>query len=169
MQFFTLKELMVLKKKGELDKQEIEKRQESIFLDVDYSQGKFEISSGEKAIQLSKNEIREDYDEVSQFKGTIAFQGKSTGKVRVIYGEKGFDKMKKGDILVTGMTRPEMIPVMKKAAAIITDEGGLTCHASIISRELKIPCIVATRIATKVLKDGDKVEVDAIQGLVRKL
>ena len=74
-----------------------------------------------------------------------------------------------GDILVTGMTRPEFVPLMKKASAIITDEGGLTCHAAIISRELNIPCIIGTKIATQVLQDGDMVEVDADKGIIRIL
>ncbi len=63
------------------------------------------------------------------------------------------------------MTDPDFLPAMKKASAIITDEGGITCHAAIVSRELKIPCIIGTRIATKVLKDGDLVEVDANKGI----
>jgi pyruvate,water dikinase len=64
------------------------------------------------------------------------------------------------------MTLPDYVPAMKKAAAIITDEGGVTCHAAIVSRELKIPCIVGTKIATKVLKDGDMVDVNANHALV---
>jgi pyruvate,water dikinase len=67
------------------------------------------------------------------------------------------------------MTRPEYVPLMKKAAGIITDEGGITCHAAIVSRELKIPCVIGTKIATKVLKDGDMVEVDADKGIVKIL
>ena len=67
------------------------------------------------------------------------------------------------------MTRPEFVPIMKKAAAIVTDEGGITCHAAIISRELGVPCVVGTKIATKVLKDNDFVEIRATHGLVRKL
>ena len=67
------------------------------------------------------------------------------------------------------MTRPEYVPLMKKATAIITDEGGITSHASIVSRELKIPCIVGTKIATKILKDGDLIEINADIGIVRKL
>jgi len=67
------------------------------------------------------------------------------------------------------MTQPEFLPAMKKASAIITDEGGLTCHAAIISRELGIPCIIGTKIATKVFKDGDIVEVDATRGIVTML
>ena len=70
-------------------------------------------------------------------------------------------------ILVAGMTNPTMIPLAREAKAIVTDEGGVTCHAAIISREFKIPCVVGTRVATRVLKNGDMVEVDANEGVVR--
>jgi pyruvate,water dikinase len=65
------------------------------------------------------------------------------------------------------MTVPDLVSAMKRAAAIVTDEGGVTCHAAIISRELKKPCIIGTKVATKVFKDGDLVEVDANKGIVR--
>ena len=77
--------------------------------------------------------------------------------------------MKDNEILVSPMTVPDYLPAMKKAKAIITDEGGITCHAAIVSRELGIPCIVGTKIATQVLKDGDRVEVDANKGIVKIL
>ncbi|MBA7490648.1 hypothetical protein ES702_01189 [subsurface metagenome] len=91
---------------------------------------------------------------------------KIKGVVRVIHNPIGA-KFKKGEILVTAMTRPEFVPLMKKASAVITDQGGLTCHAAIVSRELGVPCIIGTKIATKVLKDGDQVEVDANKGIVK--
>ncbi|MBI4262332.1 hypothetical protein HY624_02295 [Candidatus Uhrbacteria bacterium] len=78
-------------------------------------------------------------------------------------------KMKQGDILVAAMTSPEFIVVMKKASAIITDHGGMTSHAAIVSRELGIPCIVGTKHATKILKSGDRVEVDVAKGIVKKI
>ena len=74
--------------------------------------------------------------------------------------------MQQGDIIVPSMTRPEFVPAMKKAAGIITDEGGITSHAAIVSRELGIPCIIGTKIATKVLKDGDLVELKGTHGLI---
>jgi len=83
--------------------------------------------------------------------------------------EKEFNKMNEGDILVTSMTRPEYVPLMWKSSAIVTDEGGITCHAAIVSREMGKPCIIGTNIATKVFKDGDLVEVDADKGIVRKV
>ncbi len=77
------------------------------------------------------------------------------------------NNVKAGDIIVAPMTLPDILPAMKKAAAFVTDEGGILCHAAIMSREMKKPCIIGTKIATKVLKDGDLVEVDAKKGVVR--
>lgn len=107
--------------------------------------------------------------EQQSFKGTSACQGKVTGKVRVILGPPDFQKFKNGEILVTDMTRPDFLPIMRHAKAIITNEGGLTSHAAIISRELNIPCVLGTKVATRVLKDGDLVEVDANRGIIKKL
>ena len=71
--------------------------------------------------------------------------------------------------LVSNATQPELLPAMKKAAAIVTDVGGMTCHAAIVSRELGVPCVIGTKIASQVLKDGDLVEVDASHGRVKKV
>ncbi len=90
------------------------------------------------------------------------------GRVQVIF-DTSTQKFEPGSILVATMTRPDFVPIMRKAAAIITDEGGLTCHAAVISREFHVPCIIGTRIATKMLKDGDIVEMDCVTGVVRKL
>ena len=79
------------------------------------------------------------------------------------------NKIKKGDILVSTMTRPDYIIAMKKASTVITDEGGLLCHAAIVSREMGKLCIISTKIATQLLRDGDLVEVDANKGVVNIL
>lgn len=106
---------------------------------------------------------------VSEFRGRSAFRGKATGAVKIIEYPADIRKMRHGNILVSTMTIAEIVPAMRLASAILTDEGGLTCHAAIISRELGIPCIIGTKIATRVLKDGDQVEVDAVKGTVKKL
>ncbi len=101
-------------------------------------------------------------------KGLAASPGVATGPVKIIHDLSELDKVKKGDILVTTMTTPDMVPAMRRAAAIVTDEGGMTCHAAIVSRELGIPAVVGTGNATKVLKEGEIVTVDATRGVVYK-
>jgi pyruvate, water dikinase len=93
--------------------------------------------------------------------------GKVSATVKIVNVASDMDKMKLGDIIVSVATTPEIVKAMKKASAFITDEGGITCHAAIVARELKKPCIIGTKIATKVLKDGDLVEVDANRGEVK--
>lgn len=105
-------------------------------------------------------------DEINVITGTVAFKGNVQGTVRYIHTFDDMKDFKPGEILVTEMTNPRYVPIMKQASAIITDEGGTTCHAAIASRELKVPCIVGTKIATQVLKNGDIVEVDADNGTV---
>lgn len=108
---------------------------------------------------------------LSEVSGTVSCLGSSSikGEAQIILRNEEIANFKPGNILVTVMTNPYFIPIMKKAGAIVTDEGGITCHASIVSRELNIPCITGTRCATKIFNDGDIVEVDALNGIVKKL
>ena len=99
-------------------------------------------------------------------KGLGASPGIGSGKVRNIKDISEMEKVQDGEILVTVMTNPDMVPAMKKAAAVVTDEGGRTCHAAIVSRELGIPCIVGAKTASEVLKEGMEVTVDATRGVV---
>jgi len=107
--------------------------------------------------------------DVHELRGTCACSGNAVGLVKIIQRPDDMQKMHKGDILVSYATTPDIVPAMRLAAAIITDMGGLTSHAAIVSREMNIPCVIGTKIATKVLKDGDKVSVDAAAGIVKKL
>jgi phosphohistidine swiveling domain-containing protein len=111
--------------------------------------------------------LAEQSEEVQELRGQSAFPGKAEGRVRIVKNKKQMQKMEAGDILVSPMTTPDFLPAMKMAAAFVTDEGGITCHAAIVSRELKKPCIVGTKIATQVLHDGDLVEVGADKGVVK--
>lgn len=106
---------------------------------------------------------------LTEIKGTTAYVGRAHGSVKIINLPADMSKIEEGDILVSTATTPSIVPAMKKAAAIVTDEGGLTCHAAIVSRELEIPCVVGAKFATKILKDGMKVEVDADKGIVKIL
>lgn len=102
-------------------------------------------------------------------KGQVGNKGIATGKVKVILANTEFDKMEIGDVLVTTMTTPDFVILMQKASAIVTDIGGLLCHAAIVSREINKPCVIGTKNGTQILKDGDMVEVDANKGTVTKL
>ena len=107
--------------------------------------------------------------EVNEFKGIIGCKGRITGKVKIVTTAKELNKVQKGDIMVSVTTNPDYLPGMERASAFITDEGGMTCHAAIIAREMKKPCIVGTKIATHVLKEGDEVEINASHGVIRVL
>jgi pyruvate,water dikinase len=99
-------------------------------------------------------------------RGLPASPGRGAGKAHIIPTSDRVNEFQLGEILVTQMTAPDWVPAMKKAKAIVTDSGGMTCHAAIVSRELGIPCIVATRNATKILTSGMDVTVDAKSGVV---
>ncbi len=118
----------------------------------------------DEAIGLDKQEQH------SELQGISASQGRIIGTAKVCLSAKNADEnINEGDILVTGMTMPEFVPAMKKSAAVVTDEGGLTCHAAIFSRELEIPCVVGTKMATRQIKDGDLLEVNANHGVIKIL
>jgi len=118
---------------------------------------------GQKLFKVLEDVIQK---EVGEIRGMIACPGKVKGEVVVISRAEEFKKMAPGKVLVSPSTRPDFVPLMKKAAAIITDEGGITSHAAIVSRELKVPCIIGTQIASQVLHDGDLVFVNADHGIV---
>ncbi len=99
-------------------------------------------------------------------KGLAASPGRASGAVRMVSEEMNLEVVIKGDIMVTAMTSPDMVPAMTRAAAIVTDEGGMTCHAAIVARELGIPCIVGTSNATQKLAEGMMVTVDGNTGVV---
>ena len=140
-------------------------------------QGCFDWISYQKEVLVSGAEFRQLEKYYHSFRsrvgtipltieGTVANSGRVIGPVRLCKSLSDITKVKQGDIIVTSMTRPEFLVAIKKAAGIVTDEGGITCHAAIVSRELGIPCIIGTKIATKALKNGDWVEVNANHGVV---
>ena len=117
--------------------------------------------------RFEKKDIKEIKEEPI-LTGFAASPGIGFGKVKIINKLEDLDKIQKGDVLVTKMTNPDMVVTMQKSDAIITDEGGLTAHAAIVSREMGIPCVVGTQEATTKLKDGEEVTVDGYTGKVYK-
>ena len=137
---------------------------------VYYQDGdKFKIYTGQKAKTFLATLIFEKQKKVksNNLKGTTAHPGIVKGIVRIINTPDQMSKISQGEVMVAHTTFPSLVPAMKKAAAIVTDDGGITCHAAIVARELKTPCVVGTKVATKDLKDGDRVEVDADNGIVK--
>ena len=136
-----------------------------------YSEGAYNeetILTGDE-VDKFKNKfsfVKEASTDVTELSGTCASPGRARGECRVVNTIKDIEKMKKGDVLISIVTSPELVPAMKIASAIITDTGGITCHAAIVSRELGIPCVIGTKIATKVLTDGTLVDVDATHGRI---
>jgi len=166
--FTTLKELeKSIKKKKIFNEKEILFRAKN---ELAYSQGKIikkkELPAFLKkaGLVLSEGASKKDIKEIV---GAVANKGIAKGIVRIVLNRSELDKVNKGDILVAPMTTPWYMPALQKAAAIVTDEGGITSHAAIIAREMGKPCIIGTKIATKVLKDGMMVEVDANIGIVK--
>jgi phosphohistidine swiveling domain-containing protein len=131
--------------------------------------GRSVLVTGKRMNELSKIFNPKPKKGINLINGMPACQGYFKGFARVVLEISSLSKLQRGEVLITSMTTPDFVVAMKRAGAIVTDEGGLSCHAAIVSRELGIPCVIGTKIATQVLKDGDMVEVDAQKGIVRKL
>ncbi len=124
------------------------------------------IFDGQKIIHKFERHLQEKPSAIELLNGQCASLGTATGPVKVCTTLDSLSNVQAGDILVASMTRPEYVSAMRKAAAVVTDEGGITCHAAIVSRELGIPCVIGTKNATRVLKDGWIVQVKASHGQV---
>jgi len=166
--YLTSNEIIEILRGGKLPIKEVERRKKGFVFLTKNNVSKIYTGKRSEEIHKKLELISKNIDpKTKELMGQSAMSGKTTGKVCVILEGKDSYKLKSGDILVCSMTSPDYISAMKKSAGIITDEGGLLSHAAIISRELSKPCIIGTKIATKVLKDGDLVEVDANKGVVK--
>lgn len=154
--YFTADELRALfKGQRGPSESDIEKRKEYCVLE-------------DGVVSYSPIDMKQGYT-TGDLKGTTAYPGNVVGVVCIVNKPYEMHKFKEGYILVSVNAPPTITPIIEKASAILTDEGGMACHASIISRELKIPCIVGLKHATRILKDGDTVEIDAGNGIVKKI
>jgi len=156
--------------KNSLDKQVVRKRMRHCMVVWDREKEKFIVTCDGNEIEKRKHEIFGEKDhskEIIEIEGSVANKGRITARAFVTMSAAEAKTMKDGEILVTSMTSPDFIIAIKKAAAIVTNEGGILCHAAIVSREFGIPCIVGTKLATQLIKTGDLVEVDGNHGFVR--
>ena len=163
-------EIIKILKNQPVDKKELNKRTNTYFVHA-YLREKNHFYYGQKARDLiKKNLYQEKVDtELEEVTGMTAFVGKAQGRVKIVNTASEIKKIRKGEVLVSIATSPSILPAMRLASAFVTDTGGITCHAAIVAREMKKPCVIGTKIATKVFKDGDTIEVDAVKGIVKKL
>ncbi|MFH1257007.1 MAG: PEP-utilizing enzyme [Candidatus Diapherotrites archaeon] len=168
---YTLPNDLPLVLEGRFEKKEIAARQKNCIIIWKEFSDNYELFTGEEAIAKEKTIFveKEKTIEIVEIDGMSASQGRVKGEAFVSMSAEEAKGMKAGQILVTSMTSPDFVIAIKKAAAIVTNEGGITSHAAIIAREFGVPCVVGTKIATKALKTGDYIEVDGIHGKVRKL
>lgn len=167
--FLTPKEAEILMADDKLDFKKIAKRKTSYII---YNQ---RIITGMDFIRFCQTRRLIVPEEIfssscDQIEGQSSFSGqggKIRGRVIIVNNKEDLKKISEGSILVTAMTNANYANAIKKSKAIVTDEGGILCHAAIISRELKIPCVTGTKIATKVFFNGQLVEVDANKGIVK--
>lgn len=170
--FYTFQEIIKLVSKNEIvSKKQLDIRRK--YRAMTQIKGKVHVLYGKRNITtlntfLHKNTI-ETNEKGNIIKGIIANQGVIQGKVKLIKDKNDIWKVETGDILVSSTTYPDLMLAIRKCAGIITDTGGITSHAAIISREFDIPCIVGTNIATSKLHDGDMIELDAINGIIKIL
>jgi len=154
--------ISLIKERSRIKKKQIDERINNYALILENN--KFLLLSGKQIKKTITNKVL-----INQVKGTIANRGRASGKAKLVFDIEDIPKVDRGDIIISPMTRPDLVPALMKSAGIITDFGGILCHAAIISREFGIPCIVGTEIATKVFQDGDLIEINAYEGLVRKI
>ncbi|MFH1663775.1 MAG: PEP-utilizing enzyme [archaeon] len=153
--------------KRDFDSNELNERFKfSVYACVD---GKSKTLTGKKAEAYARQAPDPKEYKISELEGSTAVPGMVKGTAKIINLPEDMNKMNQGDVLVSHATNPNLVPAMKKASAIITDIGGVTCHAAIVSRELNIPCVIGTKIATKVIKDGDLLDVNANHGIIKIL
>ncbi|MBD3313219.1 hypothetical protein GF345_02140 [Candidatus Woesearchaeota archaeon] len=165
--YYTTEEIEELAEKGY--KADVKQRFEG-FAEYYTERSGISYFEGREAQDLARPYVEIDFDPgMKEFKGIVVSTGnRIKAKARVMMKPEP-ESMEKGEVLIAPMTSPDYVVAMRKAGAIVTDTGGMTCHAAIVSRELDVPCIVNTKFATKTISTGDIIEVDTKKGIVRKV
>lgn len=161
--------LWAFTKNKEVSVAEMKRRQECIVVFLQYKGSR--MWSGSSARKFIREYQKEREGNKKELTGIPVSRGNGVvrGRVRILHTSKDAFKVRPGEVLVAAMTSPDYVPAMRRSAAVVTDVGGLMSHAAVVSRELGIPCVTSTKLATKVLKTGDLIEVDAGRGIVKKL
>lgn len=164
--YFTQREIVEALTEDKILSRKVSNSRQGGFLIYWREETIYVTSDNEEIDSFIKGNVSKKDNDANSLKGMPASIGFAKGKIKIVRGVKDLYKVEKEDIMVAITTHPDYISAMHRAAAIVTDEGGLTSHAAIVSRELNIPCIVGAKLATKILKDGQLVEVDAGKGVI---
>lgn len=167
--YLTLSELQSMVTSGHINRTIITERKQRGCIATAFPTGRVRIRSSRNAHYGRNMTMAERAAKGSVVRGIAAFHGRVTGRVIIVRSVADITRVRRGNVLVANTTHPNYILGMGRAAAFVTNEGGIISHAAIVAREMHKPCIVGTKHATKVLKDGDMVEVDATRGVVRRI
>jgi Phosphoenolpyruvate synthase/pyruvate phosphate dikinase len=165
--YLTVPEIKEALQGKEISKDVIDSRKDEYI--VYLAEDEISVIEGEEAEKhISKVDegSSENWEGQAKIEGTVAQRGQVESEVRLVFEDADIEKVGEGDILVSPMTTPDMMVGIMDAEGIITDEGGMASHAAIVSRELGIPCVIGTETATSILQDGDKVKLDAENGVI---
>lgn len=166
--YMKRKELLAFLRTGKINKNKIQQRtQKYLVITKDLKTKEYKLADIAKGLGEELAHLKIDY-QAKKIEGQSACLGVARGKAVLVLSEKDYQKIKSGDILVTPMTKPDIVPYLKKVKGIVTNDGGALSHASIISREMKIPCITGTKYATDIIKDGELLRLDANQGYIER-
>lgn len=150
-------------------KREIAKRMGGYLL-LHHKRQPLVVASGARLKQMAVREIKDTASiTAGEVRGTVGARGSASGPAVIVHNKHDLRRVGVGAIMVAVTTNPDFVPAMRRCRAIVTDEGGITSHAAIVSREFKIPCVVGTKNATAVFRDGEKLLVDAYRGIVKKI
>ncbi len=167
LKYLFIDEIKKLNKKTNTLKKITKQRIKQEFMTIS-TDGNIRIATNQEMQKIKK--IIKKHIKKGDLRGNVACRGPKTkyiARVKVLNSSKECKKIKEGEILVATMTTPDYVPAMNRALGFITDEGGITCHAAIVSRELGKPCIIGTKTASQILKDGDLIEINTNTGIIK--
>ncbi|MFA4941154.1 MAG: PEP-utilizing enzyme [Patescibacteria group bacterium] len=163
------KELSIFLKSGKINISKIRQRAKNYLVVTKSLRTKeYELADVQRVLKKELAHLKVDI-RAKLIRGQVSYLGNVRGRAIVIMSKKDYHRIKVGDILVTPMTKPDIVSYLKRVSGIITNDGGTLSHASIISREMKIPCLTGTKYATDIIKDGERLHLRASEGLVERM